>query len=62
MHLAIRKYKYQLLAQPYRFFEKIWEYLLQTGHGSLVTIHHEDQVISGAIHFGSIFSFTSSGA
>ncbi len=49
MHLSIRKYKYQLLAQPYRFFEKIWQHLIQSGHGSLVTIHHGEEVISGAI-------------
>jgi CelD/BcsL family acetyltransferase involved in cellulose biosynthesis len=49
MHLGIRKYKYQLLAQPYRFFEMIWRYLVEPGHGTLLTVRHENQLVSAAL-------------
>ncbi|MCC6170069.1 MAG: GNAT family N-acetyltransferase [Caldilineaceae bacterium] len=49
MHLGLRKQKYRLLAQPYRFFEHIWQHFIEPGHGTLMTIHHQGQMISGAI-------------
>jgi CelD/BcsL family acetyltransferase involved in cellulose biosynthesis len=49
MHLKVRKYKYQLLAQPYRFFENIWHHLVAPGHGTLITVHYDDQVVSAAL-------------
>jgi CelD/BcsL family acetyltransferase involved in cellulose biosynthesis len=36
LHLRTRKYKYRLLAQPYRFFESIWEQFLAPGNGFLL--------------------------
>jgi len=30
MHLKVRKYKYGLLAQPYRFFQNIWRHFIGT--------------------------------
>jgi len=49
MHLAVRKYKYQMLAQPYRFFENIWRHFLESGAGFLMLARYQDQVIAGAL-------------
>ena len=47
LHLKLRKYKYNLLAQSYRFFENIWDNFIPQGHGALMVAVHEDQVIGG---------------
>ena len=47
LHLKLRKYKYNLLAQSYRFFENIWDNFIPDGHGALMVAVHEDQVIGG---------------
>ena len=49
MHLGVRKYKYRLLAQPYRFFENIWRHCIQEGHGALMVAAYEGNLISGAL-------------
>ena len=49
MHLAVRKYKYQMLAQPYRFFENIWRHFLESGAGFLMLARHQERVIAGAM-------------
>jgi CelD/BcsL family acetyltransferase involved in cellulose biosynthesis len=49
MHLGIRKYKYRLLAQPYRFFENIWRHCIQDGHGALLVAAYEGNLIGGAL-------------
>ncbi len=53
LHLNLRKYKYQLLAQPYCFFEYIWDYLIDRGHGVLKLAVYEDQVIGGVMFLES---------
>ncbi|HZD11045.1 MAG TPA: GNAT family N-acetyltransferase [Candidatus Binatia bacterium] len=49
LHLGVRKYKYNLLAQPYRFFERIWDHFLAQGDGALMLASHEGQVIGGVL-------------
>ncbi len=36
LHLAIRKQKYKVFPQPYRFFENIWEQMITRGNGVLL--------------------------
>ena len=47
LHLKLRKYKYSLLAQPYHFFENIWDNFIPQGHGALMLAIYEDQIIGG---------------
>lgn len=49
MHLDVRKHKYRLLAQPYRFFENIWHYLLQDGRGQLLMATRDRDVLGGIL-------------
>jgi CelD/BcsL family acetyltransferase involved in cellulose biosynthesis len=49
LHLRVRKYKYGLLAQPYRFFHSIWEQFLAPGHGVLLLASVGDRVVSGVV-------------
>ncbi len=49
MHLAVRKYKYRLLAQPYEFFETIWDEFHAKGDGSLLLASIDGQIIGGAL-------------
>jgi CelD/BcsL family acetyltransferase involved in cellulose biosynthesis len=49
LHLRVRKYKYGLLAQPYRFFRSIWEQFLDPGHGVLLLASVDDRVIGGVV-------------
>jgi len=45
LHLAMRKYKYQMVAQPYRFFENIWRHLLEPGLGALFVARYEGAIL-----------------
>jgi CelD/BcsL family acetyltransferase involved in cellulose biosynthesis len=47
MHLKIRKYKYGLLAQPYRFFQNIWRRFVESQHGFLLLAMHDDKIVAG---------------
>lgn len=49
LHLRVRKYKYRLLAQPYRFFENIWAEFLDRGHGSLMLAFHDEKLLGGVL-------------
>lgn len=49
LHLRVRKYKYRLLAQPYQFFEHIWNQFLAPGQGTLILAVHEEQIIGGVL-------------
>lgn len=50
LHLRVRKYKYQLLAQPYRFFEHIWDHFLANGKGALMLADYQGEVIGGVMY------------
>lgn len=47
MHLKIRKYKYGLLAQPYRFFQNIWRNFVEAQRGFLLLAVYQDTVVAG---------------
>ena len=50
LHLRLRKYKHHLLAQPYFFFEKIWDDLIAPGNGFLSLAYHEGKVVGGTLY------------
>jgi CelD/BcsL family acetyltransferase involved in cellulose biosynthesis len=49
LHLGLRKYKYELLAQPYRFFEHIWDHFIAKDKGALMLAVHESHIIAGVL-------------
>lgn len=49
LHLAVRKYKYQLLAQPYRFFENIWQQFMEGESGVLMLADYQGETIGGVL-------------
>lgn len=50
LHLQVRKYKYRLLAQPYRFFESIWERFMAKDRGVLLLASRQGRVIGGVMY------------
>jgi CelD/BcsL family acetyltransferase involved in cellulose biosynthesis len=52
LHLQVRKHKYRLLAQPYRFFQALWEGFLREGHGALLLARREGEIIAGVLFLG----------
>ncbi len=50
MHLGIRKYKYHLLAQPFSFFDNIWQQFMARGQGQLMVATLDD-VLIGAVMY-----------
>ena len=49
LHLRMRKYKYQMVAQPYRFFENIGRHLLEAGMGTLFVARHNDTILGATL-------------
>ncbi len=49
MHLRVRKAKYRLLAQPYRFFENIWRHIIEPGHGFVMLATYRGETIGGIL-------------
>lgn len=49
MHLAIRKYKYGMLAQPFSFFENIWRHFAERGQGFLLLATFGDRIVGGVM-------------
>jgi CelD/BcsL family acetyltransferase involved in cellulose biosynthesis len=47
MHLEVRKHKYHLLAQPYRFFERIWEHFVEAEQGVLLLARQGNEIVGG---------------
>jgi lipid II:glycine glycyltransferase (peptidoglycan interpeptide bridge formation enzyme) len=47
MHLEVRKHKYHLLAQPYRFFERIWANFVEAGNGMLLIARQQNEILGG---------------
>ncbi|MEW5894692.1 MAG: GNAT family N-acetyltransferase [Candidatus Omnitrophota bacterium] len=51
LHLGIRKNKYRIFPQPYRFFENIWDEYMQRGQGFLLGAYSpEGEFIGGNIY------------
>jgi CelD/BcsL family acetyltransferase involved in cellulose biosynthesis len=49
LHLGVRKYKYRLLAQPYRFFQSIWSHFIEQGCGALMLAVYQGEIIGGVL-------------
>jgi CelD/BcsL family acetyltransferase involved in cellulose biosynthesis len=47
LHLRIRKYKYRMLAQPYAFFQNLWDEFVVEGCGRLMLATYEERLIGG---------------
>jgi CelD/BcsL family acetyltransferase involved in cellulose biosynthesis len=50
LHLRVRKHKYGLLAQPYRFFQAIWNHFLEAGDGRLLLALVDGTPVGGALY------------
>jgi CelD/BcsL family acetyltransferase involved in cellulose biosynthesis len=66
LHLRTRKLKYSLLAQPWPFFEAIWNAFMEQGLGHLLLAEVDDQVIGGVVYLRwkdtLYYKFNASGA
>jgi CelD/BcsL family acetyltransferase involved in cellulose biosynthesis len=49
LHMAVRKQKYQMLAQPYHFFENIWQEFIEKDRGALMVALLGNKVIAGTL-------------
>lgn len=49
LHLKIRKYKYRMVAQPYAFFENIWDHFVAAGNGQLLLAHCQGEIVAGVL-------------
>lgn len=49
LHLRTRKAKYRMLAQPFSFFENIWDEFIARGEGGLILTRRGDQVVGGIL-------------
>lgn len=49
LHLRVRKSKYGLLAQPWVFFEALWDQFLRHDHGALLLAEHDGAAVGGAL-------------
>ena len=47
MHLKVRKYKLNLLAQPFLFFQNIWRRFVEPGRGFLLLAYFQDRIVAG---------------
>ncbi|HVX28904.1 MAG TPA: GNAT family N-acetyltransferase [Nitrolancea sp.] len=52
LHLGIRKYKYRLLAQPYAFFQNIFQIFSNAGKAALMLACVGDEVIGSVMYLG----------
>lgn len=50
LHLRVRKTKYRLLAQPYRFFQAIWSYFLTQGQGVILLAYKDGALLAGTLY------------
>ncbi len=51
MHLRLRKFKYRLFAQPYRFLEIIWEEYMEKNQGFLLgAFDQQDRMIAANVY------------
>jgi CelD/BcsL family acetyltransferase involved in cellulose biosynthesis len=49
MHLCLRKYKYEMLAQPYLFFANIWRHFIEQELGILLVARWQGQIIGATL-------------
>jgi len=49
LHLAVRRDRYRMLAQPYLLFERLWERFVERDRGALVVGVDGDNVVGGCL-------------
>lgn len=49
LHVELRRRRYRLLAQPWTFFEAIWERFAPGGHAVVLLAEHDDTVVAAAL-------------
>lgn len=47
LHLRLRKYRHRLLAQPFSFFERIWDAFIKNDRGFLVLTEYNGKIAGG---------------
>ena len=52
LHLATRR-RQGVPCQPRRFFERLWNYVLEPGHGVLLLAEHDGAAAGGAVFLGA---------
>lgn len=59
LQLGVRKNKYRLLAQPYRFFQEIWSAFMEQGRGALRLAEVDGRIIAGALflEWGGVWAY-----
>lgn len=66
LHLNVRKQKYQMLAQPYSFFENIWHEFVEYNAGQLLLAKYAGEIIAGTFFLawrdGFYYKFNASAA
>jgi CelD/BcsL family acetyltransferase involved in cellulose biosynthesis len=50
LHVRVRKYKYGLLAQPFSFFENVWDSFVEPGNGCVLVARLDGRIISGVLY------------
>lgn len=50
LHLRLRQSKHHLLAQPYAFFERLWDTFVEPGQGFLLLALSNDCIIGGTLY------------
>ncbi len=50
LHLRLRQAKHHLLAQPYAFFERLWDSFVEPGQGFLLLAVANDNIIGGTLY------------
>lgn len=53
IHMGLRRSKFRLFAQPYSFFENIWDEFIAQGDGFLLLARHNGQIIAGTVYIVS---------
>lgn len=50
LHMRLRREKHELLAQPYSFFENIWDAFVEKGQGFLMNAIFDGKIIGGTLY------------
>lgn len=53
LHINLRRTKFRMLAQPFSFFESVWDEFVAPGDGFLLLARHNGQVIAGTVYLVS---------
>ncbi len=49
LHLRVRKYRHRLLAQPYLFFERIFDQFMENDNGVLILAESDGDIVAGVL-------------